>query len=55
MSKRIIKNVIINGARVDGNHFVGALVGFASYTKIENCTVSNATINCVYHYHHSLL
>lgn len=45
----VIKNVKIDGARVDGNHFVGALVGFASYTKIENCSVKNAVINCNYY------
>ena len=44
----VIKNVNIDGARVDGNHFVGALIGWASHTKVENCSVAHATVNCTH-------
>lgn len=44
----IIKNVNIVNAKVNGNHFVGALAGFASYATIENCSVENAVINCTH-------
>ena len=44
----LIKNVTIEGATVVGNHYVGSLVGYALGTDFENCTVSKATINCVY-------
>ena len=43
-----LKNINIDGAEVYGNHYVGALVGYTSYSSIENCTVSNATVSCVF-------
>ena len=43
-----IKNVHIKNAEVYGNHFVGALAGYTSYSHIINCSVTNAIINCEY-------
>ena len=38
-----IKNLTIDGARVEGHHWTGAVVGYLSGT-VENCHVKNATI-----------
>jgi hypothetical protein len=43
-----VKNVNVNNANVVGNHFVGAVVGFASGSQIENCKVTNSQITCNY-------
>lgn len=43
-----LKNIVIDGAEVYGNHFVAALVGYTSYSRIENCVVYNAKVDCVY-------
>ena len=43
-----VKNITVINAEVVGNHFVGAVVGFASGAKINNCHVLNANISCVY-------
>lgn len=43
-----VKNVNIDGARVDGNHYVAALIGYSYYAKVEDCSVVNATINCTH-------
>lgn len=43
-----VKNLIIDTARVDGNHFVAAVVGFSLGTTIENVSVKNADINCTF-------
>lgn len=40
-----VKKLTIDGATVNGNHFVGAVTGY-SYGLIDGCTVKNATINC---------
>ena len=44
----IIRNIHINTARVDGNHYVGSLIGYAYNATVENCSVVNATINCTH-------
>lgn len=41
-----IKNVTIDGASVEGNHYVGAVCGYI-YGNMTNCIVKNATINCI--------
>lgn len=41
----VVKNLTIDGATVNGNHWVGAIAGYA-YGTITGCTVKNATINC---------
>ena len=38
-----IKNLTIDGARVEGHHWTGAVVGYLTGT-VENCHVKNATI-----------
>ena len=38
-----IKNLTIDGARVEGHHWTGAIVGYLTGT-VENCHVKNATI-----------
>lgn len=43
-----IKNLNIDDAKVVGNHFVGALVGFSIGSNITNCRVEDAEINCTY-------
>ncbi len=43
-----IENLIVDTAEVEGNHFVAAVVGFAIGTDVENVTVKNAEISCVY-------
>ena len=43
-----VKGVHIQNANVYGNHFIGALAGFTSYSHIIDCSVTNATINCEY-------
>ena len=43
-----VKNVNIDGARVDGNHYVAALIGYSYYAKVEDCSVNRATINCTH-------
>jgi len=40
-----VKNLTIDGASVNGNHFVGAITGYTQ-GAITGCTVKNATINC---------
>lgn len=44
-----IRNININTAVANGNHFVAALVGFALDTDIDNCTATNAQVNCLYY------
>ena len=44
--KGYVKNLIIDGADVDGNHWVGVIAGYA-YATIEDCVVKNATVDCV--------
>lgn len=41
----VVKNLTIDGATVNGHHWVGAIAGYA-YGTITDCTVKNATINC---------
>ena len=43
-----IENVKINGATIEGNHYVAAIAGFAAGSIINNCSVENANINCSY-------
>ena len=38
-----IKNLTIDGAKVEGHHWTGAVVGYLTGT-VENCHVKNATI-----------
>lgn len=38
-----IKNLTIDGARVEGHHWTGAVVGYLTGT-VENCHVKNATV-----------
>lgn len=42
-----IKNLTIDGATVKAHHYAGAVVGYNS-APVENCTVKNANISCVY-------
>ncbi len=44
-----IKNIKVSGAHVKGNHYVGALVGWSTFTSFENCSVETAEVSCVYH------
>ena len=37
-----IKNIVLENAKVAGNHHVGALIGRSYASTIENCTVPNA-------------
>ncbi len=41
-----IQNVIVNGAKVVGNHNVAVIVGYTYSSKIINCHVTNADIVC---------
>ena len=43
-----IKNLKIDNANVQGNHYVAAVAGFSVDSNITNCHVKNAEINCVY-------
>lgn len=43
-----IKNITVDTATVSGNHFVGAVVGFASGSEIDNAHAKNATISCTF-------
>lgn len=43
-----IQNVNIDGAVVSGNHWVGALAGFVTHSTIDNCSVTNAQVSCVF-------
>lgn len=43
-----VKNVKIDGAVIEGNHYTSALVGYSSSGKILDCRVINANVNCVY-------
>ncbi|MBQ4541268.1 MAG: hypothetical protein IJA23_00290, partial [Clostridia bacterium] len=43
-----IKNVKVNGAEVDGNHYVGVVVGFSLNSNISKAEVKNASASCVY-------
>jgi len=43
----VVKNVVIDGATINSNHYAGGIVGWTEsgpLTKIENCTVKNSTI-----------
>lgn len=42
-----IKNVNISNAVVSGNHYVGALAGWAQTVKIHDCAVEFSSINCI--------
>lgn len=42
----VVKNLILEKAKVNGNRFVGALVGYASQSTIENCKVNNVRVRC---------
>ena len=44
-----IKDLNIDTAVVNGNHFVGALVGWAINTDIDECSVINAQVTCSYY------
>lgn len=46
----IIKNFKIDTAVVTGNHWVGAAVGFARGTTVDNVDVTNAAVSSVYLY-----
>jgi hypothetical protein len=43
-----IKDLTIDGAAVNGNHYVGVLTGFNLNAEITNCHVVNAKVNCLY-------
>ena len=43
-----VENLNVDGAVVNGNHFVGVIAGYALSATITNCNVVNATISCTY-------
>lgn len=43
-----IKNLIVDGANVKGNHYVGVVSGFNLNATITNCHVRNATVDNTY-------
>lgn len=43
-----IKNLIVEGAEVSGNHYVAVIAGFNAGSTIENCHVRNAKVSCFY-------
>ncbi len=43
-----IQNVNIESAQVTGNHWVGALAGFVTHSTIDNCSVTNVQVSCVF-------
>lgn len=50
LNTAVVKNLTIEGAEVAGHHNVGVIAGYmeTSGCTIENCHVSNATINCTH-------
>ena len=44
----LIKNIKVNGAIVEGNHYVAVIAGFAAGVIIDDCKVENAVIDCIY-------
>lgn len=47
LSEAKISNLKIEGASVVGNHYVGAVVGFAYFSSMYNCDVNNANVSCI--------
>lgn len=43
-SNGTIKNLTIDGATVNGNHYVATLVGYMQIGTVENCHIKNATV-----------
>ncbi len=43
-----IKNLEVEDADIQGNHYVGVIAGFSIDSKITNCHVEDATVNCIY-------
>lgn len=43
-----VKNVKIDGAVVEGNHYTSALVGYCRGATISDCIIKNADVNCLY-------
>ena len=43
-----VKNITVNNATVAGNHYVGAVIGFATGAEIDNCHAKNVTVSCTY-------
>lgn len=48
-----IKNVTIDGANIEGSHFVGAIVGYNEAGMVSGCTVKNVVIKAG-HYHEDI-
>lgn len=44
-----IKNLNIDGANIQGSHYVGAIVGYQEFGTVSNCTVKNAVIDAPHH------
>lgn len=44
----MITNLVIDGAEVEGNHYVGVVVGWALNTKIGGVIVQDAIVDCIY-------
>lgn len=44
LSTGTVKNVTLDGATVKGSHYVGAVVGYNQFGKVDNCTVKNSSI-----------
>lgn len=40
-----IKNLTIDGAKIEGHHYVGAVVGYIAEGSVANCTVKNAVVS----------
>lgn len=47
-NRGVIKNLTIDNATVEGNHYVAAISGFGIDATITNCHVKNANINAKY-------
>ena len=44
----VIKNITVEDAEVKGNHYVAAVVGFATGAEIDNCHAIDVEISCIY-------
>lgn len=43
-----VKDLTIDKAEIKGSHNVGGIVGYIQGGKVENCTVKNSTISCLF-------
>lgn len=51
LNTAVVKNICVDGANINGHHFVGVIAGYAEALPtctISNCHVSNAAVNTTY-------